>query len=136
VYDKQRESGDEQYRRCWRYEVECKGDGAEQARKSVREADDVARTSAAVVHDWFINRGAVVRYRPGLAGPLGPVGAPHSDLDTWLTWLLQAVRPVVHKCLLYVPRETVEEILFGPGVVEQAGYRDVRSLGPTPPIVE
>jgi hypothetical protein len=82
----------------------------------------MATTAAAVVYDWFSRRGCDVRYRPGLAAALPPIGASHSDLDTWLTWLLKAVRPTVQKCLLYVPRETIEEILFGPSVLGQAGY--------------
>jgi hypothetical protein len=71
-----------------------------------------------MVAHWFGNRGCTVRYRPELAVQLAPVGANRSDLDTWLTWLLQGVRPVVQKCLLYVPRETIESILFSPGVIE------------------
>jgi hypothetical protein len=118
VYDKYRESRDEQYRRCWRYEVECKGDGAQQARKAINAATDIPAASASLVHDWFSNRGCDVRYRPELADQLAPVGAHHSDLDTWLSWLLQGVRPVVQRCLLYVPRETIESILFAPGVIE------------------
>jgi hypothetical protein len=118
VYDKHRESGDEQYRRCWRYEVECKGDGAQQARKAINAAADVPAASAALVHSWFRHRGCAVRFRPELADDLAPVGASHSDLDTWLTWLLQGVRPVVQRCLLYVPRETIEHILFSPGVID------------------
>jgi hypothetical protein len=57
-------------------------------------------------------------------------------LDTWLAWLLKAVRPTVQKCLLYVPRETIESILFAPGVIESEsdarGNRDEL----LPPIVE
>jgi hypothetical protein len=136
VYDKHRESGDEQFRRCWRYEIECKGDGAQQARKAVNAATDVQASSAALVHDWFSNRGCSVRFRPQLADHLAPVGAHHSDLDTWLTWLLQGVRPVVQRCLLYVPRETIESILFAPGVIESdqdaRGNRDAL----LPPIVD
>jgi hypothetical protein len=118
VYDKYRESRDEQYRRCWRYEVECKGDGAQQARKAVIAAADVSKASASLVAHWFGARGCSVRYRSELADELAPVGAHHSDLDTWLTWLLQGVRPVVQRCLLYVPRETIEHILFAPGTID------------------
>jgi hypothetical protein len=71
-----------------------------------------------MVCHWFGNRGCLVRYRPELADELAPVGASDSDLDTWLRWLLQGVRPVVQRCLLYVPRETIESILFDPGVIE------------------
>jgi hypothetical protein len=39
----------------------------------------------------------------------------------------------VQKCLLYVPRETIEDILFGPSVLEQAGYDPSKdSLGAGP----
>jgi hypothetical protein len=93
----------------------------------------VAATAAALVHDWFGRRGCTVRYRPGLAASLPPIGATHSDLDTWLAWLLKAVRPTVQKCLLHVPRETVEDILFGPSVLEKAGYTSpISPLGETP----
>jgi hypothetical protein len=89
-----------------------------------------------MVHGWFGNRGCSVRFRPELANHLAPVGASHSDLDTWLTWLLQGVRPVVQRCLLYVPRETIESILFAPDVIESEidarGNRDEL----LPPIVE
>jgi hypothetical protein len=136
VYDKQRESGEEQYRRCWRYEVECKDDGAKQARETVASAEDVSKASASVVAHWFGNRGCNVRYRPELAVQLPPVGRHHSDLDTWLAWLLQAVRPTVQKCLLYIPRETIEEIIFGPDVLEQAGYGRSERDDPDVPIVD
>jgi hypothetical protein len=82
----------------------------------------VGATAASLVHDWFSRRGCSVRYRPGLAVALPPIGATHSDLDTWLAWLLKAVRPTVQKCLLHVTRETIEDILFGPSVLEEAGY--------------
>jgi hypothetical protein len=136
VYDKHRESGDEQYRRCWRYEVECKGDGARQARKAVNATTDVPAASAALVCHWFRSRGCAVRYRPELADELAPVGASHSDLDTWLTWLLRGVRPVVQRCLLYVPRETIEHILFAPGVIESEQDGRVNSDRLLPPIEE
>jgi hypothetical protein len=136
VYDKYRESGDEQYRRCWRYEVECKGDGAQAARKAINASTDVPATSAAVVSDWFRDRGCDVRYRPELAAKLAPIGASHSDLDTWLTWLLQGVRPVVQRCLLYVPRETIEHILFAPGVIESELDARADRDALLPPIVD
>jgi hypothetical protein len=89
-----------------------------------------------MVAHWFRDRGCDVRYRPELADELAPVGAHRSDLDTWLTWLLKGVRPVVQKCLLYVPRETIEHILFSPGVIESEldsrGNRDEL----LPPIVD
>lgn len=89
-----------------------------------------------MVAHWFGDRGCAVRYRPELAAELAPVGANHSDLDTWLTWLLQGVRPVVQRCLLHVPRETIEHILFAPGAIESEqdarGNRDDL----LPPIVE
>jgi hypothetical protein len=94
----------------------------------------VGPTAAALVHDWFSRRGCSVRYRPGLAHTLPPIGATHSDLDTWLAWLLKGVRPTVQKCLLYVPRETIEDILFGPRVLEQAGYDAIKGSLATPPI--
>lgn len=96
----------------------------------------MAAAAEAIVHRWFSDRGCVVRYRPGLAGALPPIGAGHSDLDTWLRWLLQAVRPTVQRCLLYVPRETIEEILFGPSVLEEAGYGAQRVQLHGHPIVE
>jgi hypothetical protein len=81
-------------------------------------AADVSAASASMVAHWFGDRGCAVRYRSELATELAPVGAHRSDLDTWLTWLLQGVRPVVQRCLLYVPRETIESILFAPGVID------------------
>jgi hypothetical protein len=136
VYDKHRESGDEQYRRCWRYEVECKHDGAQQARKAIIAAEDVSKASAALVAHWFRDRGCNVRYRPELANELAPIGAHHSDLDTWLTWLLKGVRPVVQRCLLYVPRETIEDILFGPSVLQLDGYDTTKDSVGTHPIAD
>jgi hypothetical protein len=81
-----------------------------------------------MVAHWFRDRGCAVRYRSELADELAPIGAHHSDLDTWLAWLLQGVRPVVQRCLLYVSRETIESILFAPGVIaselDSRGNRD------------
>lgn len=135
VYDKYRESGDERYRQCWRYEVECKHDGVSPARQAIVAAENVEKTSAAIVCHWFMDRGCRVRYRPELAANLAPVGANRSDLDTFLSWLLTQVRPGVQRWLPMVGRDTLEEILFGPGVLDQAGYGHGQATEPSPSVV-
>jgi len=75
------------------------------------ETKQMAATVSSLVHHWFVDRGINVRYRPGVASALSPIGAPHSDLDSRLSWLLAQVRPVVSRCLEHVDRETLGEIL-------------------------
>src|SRR4051812_34150113 len=57
IYDKFRESGDLEYRKCWRYEVECKGDGATKAAEVVEASSNSPQAIAAGVSDWYRNRG-------------------------------------------------------------------------------
>lgn len=45
------------------------------------------------------------------------------------------MRPVVQRCLLDVPRETIEEILFGESILEQANYASASTSALSGPLV-
>lgn len=101
-YDKDAESRSEgdpelerQYANAWRYELEIKGDVADQTAKRLVQADDVSRTSNAMVHAYLTQRGVEPPWQPDQ--PVKPIGTlrRRSDRDRKLAWLVKQVRPTV-----------------------------------------
>jgi hypothetical protein len=118
VYDKYRESGDEQYVRCWRYEVEGKGDAAEALRAHVNAAQEPATEIPAMVAAWFGDRGVDVRYRPGMAHSFEAIPAsPVDDLRT-LAWLRAAASPALARLGERYTREALIAWLFDSATME------------------
>jgi hypothetical protein len=120
IYDKFRESDDEAFRRCWRYEVECKGDGAKKAARYIIEHDNDPEAIAASVDNWFRARGITPRYRSTLDGSLGPIGRTDTDATRQLRWLSRQVAPVAKRLEKVYGRDAVLAVLFDaldPGTV-------------------
>lgn len=97
VYDKYRESGKVEYRRCWRYEVECKHDAAKKAARFLTTTGHSGAAIAGAVRDWFGARGVVACYRSTVDGSLGSISAADSDAAKSLKWLSVGVAPVVKR---------------------------------------
>lgn len=113
IYDKFRESKDEEYRRCWRYEVECKDDAAQKAARFVEQSDNSSADIGAAVSGWFRARGITPRYQPTMAGSMGPVSTTDTDAARSLRWLGRDVRPVVARLSLVYGRDVVLAVLLG-----------------------
>jgi len=118
VYDKHRESKDDRYRRCWRYEVECKGDGAEAVRRLMVATAASPEAIASYVHDWFGGRGLAVRYRPGMACASEAIGGGPSDDIRALTWLRRQASPALGRLQERYSREALIRWLFDGATME------------------
>jgi DNA relaxase NicK len=112
VYDKYRESGEEEYRRCWRYEVEVKGDPCESLKNRVAQETSFTEEIPSLVHDWFSRRGVSVRYRPGLPYAFAAVGAVDTDAQRQLAWLKSQVAPTVRRLQEWYARRDLIDLLF------------------------
>jgi DNA relaxase NicK len=115
VYDKYRESKDEEYLNCWRYEVECKGEGAEKVVSVMKFSDDWPIASECIVYNWFRNRGVDVRYKPVGHDELPPIGRHETDSERQLRWLKSQVSPVVTRLLEWYSREDLISCIFDQG---------------------
>jgi hypothetical protein len=124
IYDKYRESGEEQYRNCWRYEVECKGDAARVAARLVSTMDNHPAPIAASVFRWYAARGVQCRFAPDAPGELSPIGRPETDAEGQLRWLARGVAPVVKRLLALYPESDLYGVLFkgmDPSLARQKG---------------
>jgi hypothetical protein len=121
IYDKHRESGDDAFRRCWRYEVEAKNDAAEVFRQFINSNAGDAASIASLVAAWFGDRGIGVRYRPGVACALAPIGADPTDDIRTLKWLRAAVAPALARLLERYTRDALVAWLFDCASMEQLG---------------
>jgi hypothetical protein len=112
IYDKHRESGDEAYRRCWRYEVEAKGDAAKKAAGYVQQFGSEGEPIASAVRDWFRARGITPRYRSTLSGGVGPIGRPLTDARKQLIWLSEAPASVARRLVAVYGVDAVRAVLL------------------------
>jgi hypothetical protein len=112
IYDKFRQSHDETFRRCWRYEVECKNDAAQKAARFVLENGNDPERIAAAVDNWFRARGIAPKYRPTMGADIGAIGRADSDAAKSLRWFAGGVRPVVKRLVAVYGERAVFEVLF------------------------
>lgn len=99
IYDKQKESGDDRYERCWRYEVEYKDELAPLAATELRAVDDIARFAIGLCRSQFTDWGFDWPYPNGVDVVAPRAGGVKSDTQRTLDWLLIQVRPSIGKLL-------------------------------------
>jgi hypothetical protein len=128
VYDKARESGEQEYVRCWRYEVECKGDGARQAVTLATKTEGAAEAIAAGVYRWYAERGVQPRYEPWRNDGLTMVGRPETDDERRLTWLATQVAPMISRLKVRYGKEALIAYLFDGGARPREELLVERSL--------
>ena len=93
LYDKWRESGDEHYRDCWRWEVQYRRAQAMSHLRALALSDTPAASITATVASWFTNRGVRSAYRVD-ADSLAPGSSrPLPDDARWLAWVRACVQP-------------------------------------------
>jgi DNA relaxase NicK len=93
LYDKWRESGDDAYRDCWRWEVQYRRGYAMSALRSLTTSSDARSSITATVASWFSSRG--VRAAFGVDGDPLATGDSRaaSDDERWLKWARRCVQP-------------------------------------------
>lgn len=113
IYDKEAESnGAEEYKRCVRYEVECKGDTAAAALERCRSGRYHSRSIAETVLWYLRRRGVDVRIDDLVPGQPRPnADTPRPNVDATLAWFRNQVRPSVVRALRAVDRESILEAL-------------------------
>lgn len=97
LYDKALESGEPFYQRCWRYEVEVKGEPAQRTANWLHSAGDRPNRVRHAVYQHFARRGVEPIF--------GSVGGevylratrPTTDTASRLSWLATQVRPALDK---------------------------------------
>jgi Replication initiation factor len=113
VYDKHRESGSDEYAKCWRYEIECKNDAATVAARLITNMDNHPAPIAAAVYRWYGDRGVQCRFAPDAPVELSQIGRPETDMQGQLRWLHRQVAPVVRRLLGVYSESDLYGVLFG-----------------------
>jgi hypothetical protein len=113
VYDKYRESGEEKYQRCWRYEVECKADAAQKASKFLQSVSYGSAEISSAVRGWYSARGITPCYRSAVVGSIGPIGASDTDAAGQLRWLANQVSGVAKRLAALYGESAVLEVVMG-----------------------
>lgn len=98
VYNKEVQSEQPEYSRCWRYEVTYKNAYATQWLAIIFEANGGrARLCAQAVSNWFLGRGVACYWWSNDAPiPQPLIKEAPSDADGRLRWLRMQVRPALH----------------------------------------
>ncbi len=118
IYNKEAEqasvhdaSGLEQYRRAWRYELECKGLAAATLALAHSGAADRHSWCQSVVHNYTSAHGIQPAFPHDGERVLGPTLRRRSDRDTRLAWVRSTVRPALEYLLQTGTRAEVMEAL-------------------------
>jgi DNA relaxase NicK len=111
IYDKQRESKDERYKRCWRFEIELKGIMAPKAVADLLAGSSLDRGVASLVGGQFAAWGIHITLPVAGRYLAGSIGRREFDSERSLTWLSSQVAPSIEKLLRTVDRETIIEAL-------------------------
>jgi hypothetical protein len=116
-YDKFAESGDDQYRGCWRYEVETKKHVATRLARALYHHDEPDRAGAVFVWDFFRARGVQPEFGRGNGHLHVSSYVPRADDARRLKWLREQVDPVAHGL---VDKGKGDEVLDALSVVRSA----------------
>lgn len=124
LYDKWRESGDERYRYCWRWEVEAKADIAGRVCARISSAGNRASECADIVATHFVRRGVSAEWMEGRdVRRIETVRRP-SGVASRLGWLDSSVRPVIERLLPLVSEEDLLNALgLEPKAIDRARLR-------------
>jgi DNA relaxase NicK len=100
LYDKGRESDEEEYTNAWRWEVEYKGEAAQVVAEALSKGSAKQGQIAATVQKWFARRGVSVPLDVGQGEPIdAPPVAHKTDDDKKLMWLNSHVKGTVRKLI-------------------------------------
>lgn len=113
IYNKEAESGKEEFARVWRFEVQLKN------KLAVKLAEQIAgqtytttNHSVVFVKQWLSHRGVPTPWQADAELlPLPKVEKPNSQNDEKLLWLRTQVRPALRTLLKYGLRDAILEAL-------------------------
>jgi hypothetical protein len=111
IYDKWRESGSDDYRFAWRWEIEAKGDIANRVGHMLSACGDRQRAITDTVSTHFKRRGNVADWMASSGDLRVTSKRPASRCTTRLAWLGSSARPVIEKLLPIVGEEAILEVL-------------------------
>ena len=113
IYDKWRERNDEQWRNCWRWEVEYKSDLANDCATRLLASPDVPCAIRELVSSHYVRRSMAARWMAdGRTMRLNAQRQP-STVASRLCWLSDTCRPVVKRLLASV---SILDLLFAVGL--------------------
>jgi DNA relaxase NicK len=113
LYDKQRESNEQVWERCWRYEVQFRRGAALSALQSVASGSSEGDTVAAMVHGWFGSRGCNPHFRPVVTAELASPTRKAPDDERWLRWVRRCVQPTARRMAVRYGWRYVAEACVG-----------------------
>lgn len=113
IYNKEAESGEEQYKNAWRYEVQLKNKLATQAATLFRLSEYAQANHAAVfVRQWLRKRGVAVPWTAEAElYALPSEKNTTSDVEARLRWLHDQVRPALRRLIKLGLRDSILEAL-------------------------
>lgn len=111
VYDKDKESGDERYANCWRFEVEYKKLMAPKIVEYLQQEKHLHGAIIDVLKGQFDEWGIELPVVANGVLVAGSIGRRSFDSDRTMTWLRDQVAPSIERLLGTVDREDVLEAL-------------------------
>lgn len=114
MYNKEVQSEDITYTRCWRYEVVFKNHLATRVAERIATSEiDPSELCMRIVAAWYRARGVQLNWDTGVAHEVLPLQRSlPTDLERSLSWLRQQVRPTIRRLCEAGMRDTLVEILF------------------------
>lgn len=82
---------------CWRYEVQCRRERAQQVADVLERSEDYRPWLASAVHEHFRRRGVEPIYSPPAAVSLSPLAEAATDAAKGLNWLATSVAPSLRR---------------------------------------
>jgi Replication initiation factor len=109
IYNKEAESKEEQYKNCWRYEVQLKNALATKvAEQFVMSEYNQPSHAATFVRQWIRKRGVKAPWKAEAELYALPTPEKHnSDVETRLTWLREQVQPTIRRLLKLGLRDSI-----------------------------
>lgn len=128
VYDKGKESNDEVYAGCLRFEVELKGLAALAYADGLERAQDDQHTILRMVAGVFRVRGIVLPGLEQVQGLTYSLGAVQTPTESRMAWLSKQVAPSVRELCYILGYQKVYSAVFGDILQELAELEPVSGL--------
>lgn len=100
IYDKQKESKEERYEGCLRYEVEFKGELAHSIGAILAGYTSPLIAMSDMVEKWFMARGVLIPDGGGKVQDLIPLKRPPTSLERSRGWITRNIAPTIYKIAL------------------------------------
>lgn len=111
LYNKEAESKREEYKHCWRWELEAKGSTAKHYAEYIASTTSRPGLIAGTVADYFAKRGAPANFDSHDCTHIRPLPLEKSDDDRRMEWFRQQVAPIVGRMSARVGRGRMLEAL-------------------------